>query len=178
MSEDATYHEGMSSRILVFSLSLVLGSLIAGTADVHAAGEAVRELGQPSFRAFMPNRLDARGLSQPWGERPLSPGAHSRQLIDLSTIEENYYFTPYGLATDSASRIYLTAGNHVYRFPRNGGSPSLRLGEPCVIGYSTGVPEALARAALCGATGLAVGPGGDLFVSDAGAHRIVVFDIP
>jgi len=111
-------------------------------------------------------------------ERPLSPGAHSRQLIDLSTIEQNYYFTPYGLATDSASRIYLTAGNHVYRFPRNGGSPSLQLGEPCVIGYSTGVPEGLARAAFCGATGLAIGPGGDLFVSDAGAHRVVVFDTP
>lgn len=111
-------------------------------------------------------------------ERPLSPGARSRRLIDLSTVEEGYYFLPYGLAVDSASRIYLTGRTHVYRFPREGGSPSLRLGDPCVIGYSTGVPEGLGRSSLCSPTGVAVGPGDDLFVSDAGANRVVVFDNP
>ncbi|HEV2854026.1 MAG TPA: NHL repeat-containing protein [Thermoanaerobaculia bacterium] len=111
-------------------------------------------------------------------ERPLSPGARSRKLIDISAIRRDYYFTPYGLATDSESRIYLTTRDHVYRFPRNGGSPSLQLGETCTIGYSTGVPEGLVRASLCDATGVAVSQRGEIFVSDAGANRVLVFDPP
>src|SRR5437763_12988874 len=53
----------MNHRLLVLVLSFSLGSPIAG----HGAGvEAIHELGQPDFRSFMANRLDARGMSQPW----------------------------------------------------------------------------------------------------------------
>lgn len=111
-------------------------------------------------------------------DRPLAPGAGARKLIDSSAFGEGFYFTINSLATDPASRIYLTAGPHVYRFPRGGGSPTLQLGEACAIGNSTGTPEGLGRSSLCNATGVAVGPDGDLFVSDAGANRVLVFDNP
>ncbi len=111
-------------------------------------------------------------------EQPLLSGAQARKLIDPSALGEGVYFQINSMATDSESRIYVAAGPHVYRFPRDGGSPSLQLGEPCTIGNSTGVPEGLGRSSLCNASGLAVGPGGEIFVSDAGANRVVVFDNP
>jgi sugar lactone lactonase YvrE len=111
-------------------------------------------------------------------ERPLLSGARSRKLIDLAGIEGFPYFPPQDLATDSADRIYLTSGYHVYRFSRNGAGPSLELGERCVYGYDTGLLEGFGPASLCIPTGLAVGPGDELFVSDADANRVVVFDNP
>src|SRR4051812_11542802 len=56
----------MSKRLPVLSL-LVLAALAAAAVPATAAEEAVRELGQPDFQSFTPNRLDARGLYQPWG---------------------------------------------------------------------------------------------------------------
>jgi sugar lactone lactonase YvrE len=107
-------------------------------------------------------------------DRPLRPGARSRKLIDLDAIEGNFYDTPYGLATDSAARIYVTAGFNVYRFSRTGAGPTLQLGERCYD--SAGRPLELGRASLCNPTGLAVGLRDELFVSDAGANRVVVFE--
>jgi sugar lactone lactonase YvrE len=109
--------------------------------------------------------------------RPLSRGARSRKLIDFSKAKNGYSFYASGIATDSAARIYVT-GSQVYRFARDGSGPSLALGEPCTIGYSTGLPEGTGRASLCGPAGLAVGPGDELFVSDSGANRVVVFENP
>ena len=110
-------------------------------------------------------------------ERPLVSNARSRVLIDLSGIESSY-FSPSALAIDSADRIYLTAGFHVYRFSRTGAGPSLELGERCVYGYDTGLLEGLGPASLCMPAGLAVGPGDEIFVSDPEANRVVVFDNP
>jgi sugar lactone lactonase YvrE len=67
----------MSKRLLALSL-LGLASFAASTASAAsvAAQEAVRELGQPDFQSFTPNRLDARGLAYPWGvaiDRSRSP---------------------------------------------------------------------------------------------------------
>jgi hypothetical protein len=108
----------------------------------------------------------------------LSPRARARKLIDPSAYGGSFYSEISSMATDPESRIYLPAGPHVYRFPKDGGSPSLQLGEPCAIGFYTGVPEGLGRASLCDARGVAVGPGGEIFVSDAGTNRVVVFDNP
>lgn len=108
-------------------------------------------------------------------ERPLQAESHSRKLIDASGLN-GPYFQPLGLATDSASRIYLATGNQIYRFSRDGSGPSLQLGESCAYGTSSGVPEGLGRASLCAPTGLAVGLLDELFVSDAGANRVVVFE--
>jgi hypothetical protein len=54
----------MNHRLLVLVLSLSLGSPIAG---LCAGVEAVHELGQPDFRSFMANRIDARGMEFHWG---------------------------------------------------------------------------------------------------------------
>ncbi len=114
-------------------------------------------------------------------DQPLQPRAHSRRLIDLSGTN-GIYGPPSGLATDSGSRIYLTAGdqagNHVYRFSRDGSGPSLQLGEPCAIGSSTGLPEGLGRSTLCAPTGLALGLRDELFVSDGFTNRVLVFENP
>lgn len=110
-------------------------------------------------------------------ERPLlRPPPHSRKLIDLREIVGTFYL-PRGLATDSAGRIYVTTGAHLLRFTSTGDG-GVQLGERCVIGYSTGLPERFGRASLCAPEGVAIGPGDELFVSDAGAHRVVVFENP
>ena len=111
-------------------------------------------------------------------DRPLLAGARSRKLIDLSGIEGYPYYPPQDLATDSSDRIYLTSGYRVYRFSRDGAGPTLELGERCVYGYDTGLPEGFGPASMCLPTGLAVGPGDELFVADMGANRVLVFDNP
>jgi sugar lactone lactonase YvrE len=108
-------------------------------------------------------------------ERPLQEPGRSRKLIDLTSIEGSY-FEPQSLATDSAGRIYLTFSPHVYGFSRSGAGPFLELGELCTFGYYTGLPENLGPASICNPMGVAVGPGGELFVSDGGVNRVVVFD--
>jgi sugar lactone lactonase YvrE len=106
---------------------------------------------------------------------PLRSGSHSHKLRDFFT---NSYQLALGFAVDSADRIYVTLPPYVYRFSAKGGPASLKLGERCAYGYWTGFPEGLGRASLCSPTGLAVGPGNELFVSDAGTNRIMVFDNP
>jgi len=110
-------------------------------------------------------------------DQPLCPRAHSRKLIDLH--ENSLYPLALGLAIDSAARIYVTLlSPYVYRFSKTGVPSALELGESCTYGYSSGVPEGLGRASLCSPSGLAVGPHDELFVSDAGVNRVVVFDNP
>jgi hypothetical protein len=104
----------MNKRLVILSL-LGLASFAASTAGM-AAQEAVRELGQPDFHGFTPNRLDARGLAYSWGV-----------AIDTSRSPNGIWVLP---------------------------------------------------ASLCNPMGVAVGPGDELFVSDAAVSRVVVFELP
>ena len=108
-------------------------------------------------------------------DQPLRSGSHSRKLRDFFP---NSYQLALGFAVDSADRIYVTLPPYVYRFSAKGGPASLTLGGGCAYGYYTGFPEGLGRASLCSPAGLAVGPGDELFVSDAGTNRVMVFDNP
>jgi hypothetical protein len=110
-------------------------------------------------------------------ERPLQAPGRVRRLVDLSTTPGSD-FGPGDLAVDSAGRIFLTVGDKVYGFSRSGAGPLVELGERCTYGYSSGLPENLGPASICVAAGVAVGPGDELFVSDAGVDRVVVFDNP
>jgi sugar lactone lactonase YvrE len=105
--------------------------------------------------------------------QPLRSRARSRKLIDLSTVAtvDDFYAGAHALATDSAARIYLTGGQ-LYRFPRDGAGSPVVLGAPCAN------LEGAGRATLCAPRGLAAGPGDEIFVTDAGANRVVVFDNP
>jgi sugar lactone lactonase YvrE len=109
-------------------------------------------------------------------ERPLQAPNHSRKLFDLSSTG-NYSTGIRGLDTDSAGRIYVTDNSYVYGFSPSGAGPFLELGEACTYGYTSGLPENLGPATICSAMGVAVGPDDDeLFVSDAGTNRVLVFD--
>lgn len=111
-------------------------------------------------------------------ERPLRVPARSRKLFDLSGTG-NYSTGIRGLAVDSTGRIYVGDNSYVYGFSPSGAGPFLELGEPCAVGNSSGLPENIGPASLCAASGVAVGPGDDeLFVGDAGAHRVLVFELP
>lgn len=111
-------------------------------------------------------------------ERPLQAPGRSRKLFDLISTGHDPAAIR-GLAVDSAGRIYVTDGSHVHGFSASGAGPFLHLGEACTYGYTSGVPENLGPASICSATGVAVGPGDDeLFVADAGANRVVVFELP
>lgn len=111
-------------------------------------------------------------------ERPLQAPGRSRKLFDLWSIG-NQPIGIQGLTVDSAGRIYVAGGSHVYGFSPSGAGPLLDLGEACTYGYTSGVPENLGPASICNAMGLAVGPGDDeLFVGDAGANRVLVFELP
>jgi sugar lactone lactonase YvrE len=105
--------------------------------------------------------------------RPRKAGARSRRLVGLP----GSYFAPLGLATDSSGRIYVTAGKAVRRFRSDGAGPDLEVGE-CTVSDTTGLPIGFGPASLCAATGVAVSPGGELFVADAAARRVVVYDVP
>ncbi|HEX3128004.1 MAG TPA: NHL repeat-containing protein [Thermoanaerobaculia bacterium] len=111
-------------------------------------------------------------------EQPLKAPNRSRKLFDVSAT--GHYSTGLrGLAVDSAGRIYVTDNSYVYGFSPSGAGPFLELGEPCTIGNSSGLPENLGPASICNAMGVAVGPGDDeLFVSDAEANRVLVFELP
>lgn len=111
-------------------------------------------------------------------ERPLQAPGRSRKLFDLSGTG-NYPTGIRGLTVDSTGRIYVADSSYVYGFSPSGAGPFLELGEACTYGYSSGGPENLGPASLCNAMGVAVGPGDDeLFVSDAGANRVLVFELP
>jgi sugar lactone lactonase YvrE len=110
--------------------------------------------------------------------RPLQAPGRSRKLFDLSGTG-NYSTGIRGLAVDSAGRIYVTDNSYVYGFSPSGAGPFLELGEACTYGNTSGLPENLGPASICVAMGVAVGPGDDeIFVSDAGANRVLVFDNP
>jgi hypothetical protein len=110
-------------------------------------------------------------------ERPLQAPGRSRRLIDLSPIDDSY-LAARALAVDSSGRVLVGLGQHVYGFSRSGAGPLFTLGATCTYSYFTGTPENLTSATLCGVLGLAVGPGDELFVSDPGTNRVVVFERP
>lgn len=110
-------------------------------------------------------------------ERPLQAPNRSRKLIDLTLVDSSY-FDPQSLAVDAENRIYVTVSPHVYGFSRSGAGPFLELGERCTYGYSSGQPENLGPATMCLPMGVAAGPGDELFVSDGGVNRVVVFELP
>jgi NHL repeat len=108
--------------------------------------------------------------------RPLRAPAQWRKLAQLSVAVRD---RPRALATDSASRIYLAGRSYVYRFPPTGGSqPSLLFDGHCTL-IGGVVPDHVGPASICDAMGLAVAPDDDeLFLSDAAANRVVVFELP
>jgi sugar lactone lactonase YvrE len=108
--------------------------------------------------------------------RPLRAPAQWRKLGQLAVAVRD---RPRALATDSASRIYLAGRSYVYRFPPTGGSqPALLFDGHCTL-VGDVLPDNVGPASICNAMGLAVGPDEDeLFVSDAGANRVVVFELP
>ncbi len=108
--------------------------------------------------------------------RPLRAPAQWRKLAQLPVAVRD---RPRSLATDSASRIYLGSRSHIYRLPPTGGTQQTLLfdGHCTLVGDVW--PDRVGPDAICHAMGLAVGPGDDeLFVSDAGENRVVVFELP
>lgn len=106
--------------------------------------------------------------------RPRKAVAKSRQLIELPGT----YFASPAIAADSSGRIYAIEGGRVERFRADGTGPDLEIGEPCHFDDHTGLPDDFGAASLCAPFGLATSPAGELFVSDAFAHRVVVYDLP
>ena len=120
------------------------------------------------------NKAKVWVIQQPLGRRP-----RARQLIDLEADlgQQLSLDAPRGLAVDDAGRIYLSA-LRVYVFSRGGDGPLRTVGEPCRIGESTGLPEALGPQSLCAPAGLAISRRGELFVTDAAVSRVVAFASP
>ena len=88
---------------------------------------------------------------------------------------------PTGVALDSAGRLYMAdAGNHrVVRYdsPLTSSIPTGVIGQP---GYGLGTCNngGLDSGSLCGPLGLAMGPGGSLYASDANNNRVLQFNDP
>jgi sugar lactone lactonase YvrE len=151
----------MNSRLVV--LSLGLASLTAG---VCAAAEASREVGQPDFRSFLPNRIDARGMAQPWGV-----------AVDTSR-------SPHGLWVLDAGNNRILGWRDVTAL-RDGAPADVIIGQPDAItsGCNTG---GVSAASLClrdsfavyKTPGLAVDGEGNLFVSDPPNYRVLGYRRP
>lgn len=106
--------------------------------------------------------------------RPRKASAKARVLVELPET----YFAPLAIATDSSGRIYLNGSNRVERFRADGVGPDFEVGGSCTFEGTTGEPLGFGATSLCAPTGLAVSPAGELFVSDAFARRVVVYDLP
>jgi len=106
--------------------------------------------------------------------RPRQGVPRSRPLFHV----DSQYSSPVGLAVDSSNRIYVTTRGGVERFLAGGAGPDLELGQPCTQSETTGLPLGFGAETLCAPSGVAVALSGEVFVSDAFAHRVVVFDLP
>ncbi len=150
-------------RRLSVLLALVLGTL-AGAAR---AQEATRVLGQPDFKHFVPNRLDDRGLSSPWGV-----------AIDRSR-------NPNGLWVLDASNNRVL-GWHDISVLRNGGRADVILGQPnaftneCNTGGLSASSLCIVESPFSGAyePGLAVDAEGNLYVVDQFNLRVLGYRRP
>jgi len=114
-------------------------------------------IGQPNFSTAA-SSLDAQGVHRP-------------TALGLSS--------PTGLALDGAGNLYVadTDNNRVLRYPTpvlqsSQIAPDLVLGQPDFTSYSSAVAGSKT---LRGPGGVAIGPDGNIFVSDTGNNRVLEF---
>jgi uncharacterized protein (TIGR03437 family) len=160
--------------------------------SIAAPYNIVIDYSQPSFPLYVSDTANNRVLV--WKN---SVKFHSGDPADLVIGQPNLFsgfpnvdtggatptstslFGPEGLAVDSSGNLYVadSGNNRVLRYPQplsQSGriTPDIVLGQPTFTSSATGVVSA---STLQSPSGLAIAPGGKLFVADSGNNRVLEF---
>lgn len=110
------------------------------------------------------HRVAADGTITLWAGVADTPGSSDGPAASAT------FSNPEGIAVDAGGVVYVAdSGNHTIRRIDPSGAVTTLAGSP---GQCGGVDGTGATARLCGPLGLAVGPGGDVFVADTSSHTI------